>query len=151
VWDQRSDYSAPSGYPAPPTAAPPARSVSERSRLTTTLLAVFTGVFGGHRFYVGKTGTGILMLCTLGGLGIWYLVDCVMVATGEFRDARGRRVLRWATDEELYGTAADPHVRGDLESLRSNVQELEERVDFLERLLAQVREARGSVPPAGSP
>lgn len=150
MWDQRSEHQAPTGYPVPPGMAMTPRAVSDRSRLTTTLLAVFTGVFGGHRFYVGKTGTAILMLCTLGGLGVWYLVDCVMVATGEFRDAQGRRVLRWATDEELYGTAGDPQLRGDVESLRSNVMELEERVDFLERLLAQVRDDRASFPPPGA-
>ena len=52
-------------------------------------------MFGAHRFYVGKNGTGILMVCTLGGLGIWYLYDVIMVASGQFTDAEGRRVLRW--------------------------------------------------------
>jgi TM2 domain-containing membrane protein YozV len=37
-------------------------------------------VFGAHRFYVGKTGTGLAMLCTLGGAGLWYLYDLIVVA-----------------------------------------------------------------------
>ncbi|MBI2330267.1 TM2 domain-containing protein [Candidatus Daviesbacteria bacterium] len=44
--------------------------ISHKSRLATSLLAWFLGTFGAHRFYLGKIGTGLLMLFTLGGLGI---------------------------------------------------------------------------------
>ena len=44
---------------------------SDRSRTVALVLAFFLGVFGAHRFYAGKTQTAILMLVTLGGLGIW--------------------------------------------------------------------------------
>ncbi|MEZ0335194.1 MAG: NINE protein [Gemmatimonadales bacterium] len=44
---------------------------SERSRGVTLALAAILGPFGAHRFYVGKNGTGMLMLGTLGGLGVW--------------------------------------------------------------------------------
>lgn len=124
--------------------------VSEKSRLAAFLLSVFTGVFGGHRFYVGKVGSGILQLCTLGGLGIWWLADCVLIASGEFHDVRGKRVLRWTTDEELSlgGGTRDPRLVEEVEQLRSEMFDLQERVDFLERTLARVRERPG-VPPAG--
>ena len=46
----------------------------------------FIGVFGAHRFYVGKHLTGILMLITFGWFGIWWLVDLIMLITGQFRD-----------------------------------------------------------------
>jgi hypothetical protein len=88
--------------------------VSDKSRLATFLLALFTGVFGGHRFYVGKVGSGILQLCTLGGMGIWWMADIVLVASGEFRDVAGKRVLRWS-DEEVSlggGQGGDPR-RGE--------------------------------------
>jgi TM2 domain-containing membrane protein YozV len=39
----------------------------------------FTGVFGGHRFYAGNIGMGVGMLLTLGGLGIWSLIDVFMI------------------------------------------------------------------------
>ena len=47
-----------------------------------------------HRFYVGKIGTGILMLLTLGGLGIWTIIDFVMIVVGSFRDKQGRPLQR---------------------------------------------------------
>ena len=68
---------------------------SERRVLPAVLLCLFCGVFGAHRFYVGKTRTAVVQLLTLGGLGIWTLADLVLIATGEFRDGDGRRVTRW--------------------------------------------------------
>ena len=64
--------------------------VSEKGFVPALLLCFFLGAFGIHRFYVGKVGTGILMLLTLGGLGIWTLIDFVMIAVGKFKDKEGR-------------------------------------------------------------
>jgi TM2 domain-containing membrane protein YozV len=62
---------------------------SEKGFVPTLLLCFFLGAFGIHRFYVGKIGTGILMLITFGGLGIWTIIDFVMIACGAFKDAQG--------------------------------------------------------------
>ena len=111
---------------------------SDKSRGIATALASLLGVFGAHRFYVGKTGTGVLMLCTVGGLGIWYLYDLILVAGGSFRDADGRLVSRW--DPEVTPRDALPgEVLEELSALRSEVAELAERLDFAERLLADPR------------
>ncbi len=65
---------------------------SEKRALTTGLLCLLLGVFGAHRFYVGKYVTGFFQLITLGGLGIWMLVDLIMLITGQFKDKEGRRI-----------------------------------------------------------
>ena len=69
---------------------------SDRRILPAILLCFFFGVFGAHRFYAGKIGSAIAQLCTLGGLGIWALVDLVLLACGEFTDGSGNRMTAWA-------------------------------------------------------
>jgi TM2 domain-containing membrane protein YozV len=69
---------------------------TDRRILPAFLLCVFLGVFGAHRFYVGKKGTAVLQLLTLGGLGIWAFVDLILIATGSFRDFRGEKITEWS-------------------------------------------------------
>jgi TM2 domain-containing membrane protein YozV len=80
-------------------AKPTDSDVSEKSRLITTLLcalpAYFFSVAGIHRFYLGKIGTGILMLLTLGGLGIWTLIDFIYVVSGNMKDKEGKLIKNW--------------------------------------------------------
>lgn len=52
-------------------------------------------LFGAHRFFVGKTRTAKIMLFTIGGLGIWYIIDLVLVLFGEFTDNEGRKIKKW--------------------------------------------------------
>ncbi|MFT5732196.1 MAG: TM2 domain-containing membrane protein YozV [Planctomycetota bacterium] len=59
------------------------------------LLCWFLGVFGVHRFYAGKVGTGILMFLTIGGLGIWWLIDMIVILVGSFRDKENRLIFKW--------------------------------------------------------
>ena len=57
---------------------------SDKSRGVALALAVLLGVVGAHRYYAGKVGTGLLQLFTFGGMGIWYLYDVILVASGQF-------------------------------------------------------------------
>ena len=63
--------------------------VSDKNFVATLLLCVLLGGLGVHRFYVGKIGTGILQLITMGGLGIWALIDLIIIAIGKFTDKDG--------------------------------------------------------------
>jgi hypothetical protein len=116
---------------------------SDKSRTVALVLAFLLGMFGGHRFYAGKTGTAILMLLTLGGMGIWYLYDVILVAAGGFRDEEGRLIVDWdPTSAEHYQRQVLPEaVLDELEALRSEVGELAERLDFAERLLTRPKDA----------
>ena len=85
--------------------------VSPKSRLATALFAWFLGMFGAHRFYVGKTGSAVIML-VLSVVGwatvwlfigliflipvwVWSLVDFILAVVGSFTDSEGKPIKNW--------------------------------------------------------
>ena len=71
--------------------------VSESDWLMVLLLCILPammGINGIHRFMTGKIGTGLLMLFTLGGCGVWTLIDLIVIATGGYKDADGNLVVK---------------------------------------------------------
>jgi len=95
--------------------------ISSKSRLAATLLVWFLGIFGAHRFYLGKTGTAIAMLVlgisyllfyvlgialaaapliVLGVLcivavGIWAFIDFIFAVSGNMKDKEGKLIKNW--------------------------------------------------------
>lgn len=66
---------------------------SDKDWTTLLILSVVLGGFGADRFYAGHIGLGVLKLLTIGGCGIWALIDIIMVATGKFTDADGLPIV----------------------------------------------------------
>ena len=73
------------------TGAPPAQG---KDWLVALLLSIFLGSLGVDRFYLGYVGLGIVKLITCGGLGIWWLIDLIFIATGKMTDSNGNPLVK---------------------------------------------------------
>ncbi|TNE67216.1 MAG: TM2 domain-containing protein [Alphaproteobacteria bacterium] len=74
-------------------------SWSPKSRLVALILCFMVGVFGVHRFYIGRWFTGIIYLLTLGLFGIGWLMDMILIPLGALTDGRNRPIRVWLPDD----------------------------------------------------
>ena len=86
------DPAYPAGFPRYDTAG---HELSPKNRIVLSLLCAALGTLGIHRFYAGKIGTGILMILTLGGFGIWWIIDLIFCCVGSFKDKEGRLIASY--------------------------------------------------------
>lgn len=103
--------------------------ISDKLILPTFLLCLLFGIIGVHRFYVGKITTGILQLITLGGLGIWALIDLVMILCGVFTDSDGDPITKWTGEQLLVD---DTRL---IQEIHQGLSRMEERIETLETIL----------------
>jgi len=95
----------------PPSGRPASTQLSDRSFIATWMFAWLLGFLGVDRFYLGKVGTGILKLITLGGLGVWWLIDLILTLAGVQRDKEGRllpdyeqhKLIAWIITAAIFG------------------------------------------------
>ena len=102
--EQPIPHTPPAPQPGSP-AGSAARSgpvlVSNKSFMVAWLFALLLGMFAVDRFYLGKVGTGLLKLFTFGGLGVWVLVDLILVVTGAQRDKQGRVLAGYDQNKKI--------------------------------------------------
>jgi len=68
---------------------------SPKKRLIALLLCIFFGWTGIHRYYVDKIGTGLALMFTFGGFGLWIPVDILLILFGIFKDSEGKPLKQW--------------------------------------------------------
>lgn len=68
---------------------PTSNRTNEDRWLIALILCILVGSLGVHRFYTGNIVTGVLMLITLGGCGVWTIIDLIMIAANTYRDGNG--------------------------------------------------------------
>lgn len=98
---QAPQYSTQPTVPLTSQQIPAPHGESDKSFVATWLFSYFLGFFGVDRFYLGQVGSGIGKLVTIGGLGVWWLIDLILTLTGSRRDKLGRPLAGYEKNKKL--------------------------------------------------
>jgi hypothetical protein len=101
--DPFMQQTAPEAAPTGPAASEMAGENPDKNYIVAILLSYFLGGLGIDRFYLGKTGTGIAKLLTLGGFGLWQTIDVMLVAFGKLTAKDDPRPLEGFAKEYHWG------------------------------------------------
>lgn len=117
--------------------------ISNKNKSTAFCLCLFFGLFGAHRFYVGKVGTGVFYLLTVGGIYIGWIVDLVMILCNRFKDKNGyiiksERAKKKDSDKSGYTTTSAPNC--------NNLQNMTAPEDYISNLIAAGKEPISTSP-----
>ncbi|HEY1085353.1 MAG TPA: TM2 domain-containing protein [Candidatus Saccharimonadales bacterium] len=82
----------------------------QKEFMPTFLFSLLLGSLGVDRFYLGKVGTGIAKLLTVGGFGVWYVIDIVLILTDQMKDAEGHKIKDVKQHRQTAGTIAAVYV-----------------------------------------
>ncbi len=119
----------------------PVSEISPSEWTITLVLCIFLGGWGVHRFYVGKVGTGLLMIFTFGGLLIWWLIDLIMIATESFTDHEGRKIpYTGASQSTTSQSTTTTNTQNDLQDALPLDQKFDKKVAAELRELASLKE-----------
>lgn len=115
----------------------PVNEISPSEWSITLILCVLIGVWGVHRFYVGKVGTGLLMLFTFGGFLIWWIIDLILIATESFKDHEGRKIP-YTTTTSASASASQSTTSNDTHNDLKDSLPLDQKFD--KKIASELRE-----------
>lgn len=96
----------------------PSFALEQKSWMATLLFSLLLGGVGADRFYLGYTGLGVIKLLTLGGFGVWALVDNILILTNSIKDVNGQPLADYENSKKIgWRVAATVYLLASLSAI----------------------------------